>query len=153
MDETTGNNRTKLFHWFEFIRTRFFNFFQGFEFSRILLFWNNLSAKLAEKCFEREIQKMCYQATLSKNNQNKSQFPEFPRIRQLSWFFILAKRVQIFRFVDFISFCLCKKYFVGWTVKSFVIFRVIFCFNLQRIVNSTTTLFSYLVNIRSNLSK
>ena len=89
-----------------------------------------------------------------KNNQNKSQFPEFPRIRQLSWFFILAKRVQIFRFVDFISFCeLCKKYFVGWTVKSFVIFRVIFCFNLQRIVNSTTTLFSYLVNIRSNLSK
>ena len=119
-----------------------------------MLFWNNLSAKLAEKCFEREIQKCVIKQHCQKNNQNKSQYPEFPKIRQLSWFFILAKRVQIFRFVDFISFCeLCKKYFVGWTVKSFVIFRVIFCFNLQRIVNSTTTLFLYLVNIRSNLSK
>ena len=89
-----------------------------------------------------------------KNNQNKSQFPEFPRIRQLSWFFILAKRVQIFRFVDFISFCeLCKKILCRMNCQKLC--HISCHILLQSSKNSEFYDYPpfYLVNIRSNLSK
>ena len=152
MDDATYKIRVKLLHLLTPKTDKSSTFSKDFElFLKIVLncrsqqIWRKsvLSGKFKNLLSKHWKNFIKTKKSISKNSSNWSDIQ-----------ILHTKRVQIFRLVNFISFYeFCKKnYFVEWTVKCQLCH--VSCHIFASILKEANSEFwSYLVNIRSNLSK